>query len=65
MLDPRLEVVADWKEPFRRGIVYYLGDGRVRGVLAWGVFGAMDAARALIAEPGPHDPGALRGRIPA
>jgi NADPH-dependent 2,4-dienoyl-CoA reductase/sulfur reductase-like enzyme len=65
MLDPRLEVVADWKEPFRRGIVYYLEDGRVRGVLAWGVFGAMDAARALIAEPGPHDPGALRGRIPA
>ena len=65
VLDPRLEVVADWKEPFRRGIVYYLADGRVRGVLAWGVFGAMDAARALIAEPGPHDPGALRGRIPA
>ncbi|HMA29879.1 MAG TPA: FAD-dependent oxidoreductase [Thermoanaerobaculia bacterium] len=65
VLDPRLEVVADWKEPFRKGIVYYLGDGRVRGVLAWGVFGKMDAARSLIAEPGPHDPEALRGRIPA
>ncbi|HET6922638.1 MAG TPA: FAD-dependent oxidoreductase, partial [Anaeromyxobacteraceae bacterium] len=65
VLDPRLEVVADWKEPFRKGIVYYLADGRVRGVLAWGVFGTMDAARALIAEPGPHDPAALRGRIPA
>jgi NADPH-dependent 2,4-dienoyl-CoA reductase/sulfur reductase-like enzyme len=65
VLDPRLEVVADWKEPFRKGIVYYLGDGRVRGVLAWGAFGKMDAARSLIAEPGPHDPEALRGRIPA
>lgn len=64
-LDPHLEVVADWQEPFRRGIVYYLEDGRVRGVLAWGVFGRMDAARALIAEPGPHAPAALRGRIPA
>ncbi len=65
VLDPRLEVVADWKEPFRRGVVYYLGgDSRVRGVLAWGVFGKMDAARSLIAEPGPHDPEALRGRIP-
>ena len=58
---PRLEVVADWKEPYRKGVVYYLADGRVRGVLAWGIFGQMDAARALIAEPGPHDPGALRG----
>jgi 3-phenylpropionate/trans-cinnamate dioxygenase ferredoxin reductase subunit len=37
----------------------------VQGVLAWGVFGKMDAARSLIAEPGPHDPEALRGRIPA
>jgi hypothetical protein len=65
LLDPRLEVVADWLEPFRRGIVYYLADRRVRGVLAWGAFGQMDAARALIAEPGPHDAGTLRGRIPA
>ncbi|MBP7674799.1 MAG: FAD-dependent oxidoreductase [Thermoanaerobaculia bacterium] len=65
-LDPHLEVVADWKEPFRRGVVYYLGgDSRVHGVLAWGVFGKMEAARSLIAEPGPHVPEALRGRIPA
>jgi 3-phenylpropionate/trans-cinnamate dioxygenase ferredoxin reductase component len=64
VLDPRLEIVADWKEPFRKGIVYYLGDGRVRGVLAWGAFGKLEAARSLIAEPGPHDPGGLRERIP-
>ncbi len=64
LLDPRLEVVADWAEPFRRGILYYLADGRVRGVLAWGAFGKMDAARALVAEPGPHRPEAVRGRIP-
>ena len=63
LLDPRLEVVADWKEPYRKGVIYYLADGRVRGVLTWGIFGKMDAARALIAEPGPRDPGALRGRI--
>jgi 3-phenylpropionate/trans-cinnamate dioxygenase ferredoxin reductase component len=63
-LDPRLEVVADWAEPFRRGVVHYLSNGRVRGVLTWGVFGQMDVARALIAEPGPFGPEALRGRIP-
>jgi NADPH-dependent 2,4-dienoyl-CoA reductase/sulfur reductase-like enzyme len=50
LLDPRQEVVARWEEPFRRGVVYYLSAGRVRGVLAWGIFGKVDAARALLAD---------------
>jgi 3-phenylpropionate/trans-cinnamate dioxygenase ferredoxin reductase subunit len=49
-LDPRLETVADWKVPFREGVVYYLENKRVRGVLLWGIFGKVDVARALIAE---------------
>jgi NADPH-dependent 2,4-dienoyl-CoA reductase/sulfur reductase-like enzyme len=64
LLDPRVEVVADWQEPFRKGLVYYLAEGRVCGVLAWGVFGKVDAARALVADPGPHHRDALKGRIP-
>ena len=50
-LDPRLEVVSDWKEPFKEGVVYYLKEGRVRGVLLWGIFGKVDDARALIGKP--------------
>jgi NADPH-dependent 2,4-dienoyl-CoA reductase/sulfur reductase-like enzyme len=64
VLDPRLEVIADWKQPFERGVLYYVGDRRVRGVLAWGAFGKMDAARALVAEAGPHDASTLVGKIP-
>ena len=63
-LDPRLLTVADWKEPFREGVVYYLQAGRVRGVLLWNVWGQVDAARRLIAEKGPFDEAALRGRLP-
>jgi 3-phenylpropionate/trans-cinnamate dioxygenase ferredoxin reductase subunit len=48
-LDPRLETVVSWKTPFREGVVYYLDGERVRGVLLWGIFGQVDAARALIA----------------
>jgi 3-phenylpropionate/trans-cinnamate dioxygenase ferredoxin reductase component len=62
-LDPRLDVVSDWKEPFREGVVYYLKDGRVRGALLWGIFGKVDAARALIAEPGPFGAENLKGRL--
>jgi 3-phenylpropionate/trans-cinnamate dioxygenase ferredoxin reductase component len=64
-LDPRLEVVADWKTPFREGVIYYLKNGRVRGVLLWNTWGQVDAARALIAAPGPVRPQDLRGRLPA
>ncbi len=64
-LDARLEIVADWKEPFREGVLYYLRDGRVRGVLLWNVWEQVDAARRLIAEPGPFQPKDLVGRLPA
>jgi 3-phenylpropionate/trans-cinnamate dioxygenase ferredoxin reductase subunit len=63
-LDPRLETVADWKEPYREGVVYYLRDGRVRGVLLWNVWGQVDAARRLIAEPGRFRAEDLKGRLP-
>jgi hypothetical protein len=63
-LDPRLETVSDWKEPFREGVVYYLKNGRVRGVLLWNTWGQVDAARALIAEPGPFRAENLKARLP-
>lgn len=64
-VDSRLETVADWKEPHREGVVYYLQGGRVRGVLLWNVWEQVDAARKLIAEPGPFRPESVKGRLPA
>ncbi len=62
-LDSRLETFADWKEPFKEGVVYYMKDGRVRGVLLWNVWGKVDEARALIAEPGPLKREQLKSRV--
>jgi NADPH-dependent 2,4-dienoyl-CoA reductase/sulfur reductase-like enzyme len=63
-VDSQLETMADWKQPYREGVVYYLRDGRVRGVLLWNVWEQVDAARKLIAEPGPFRPESLKGRLP-
>jgi 3-phenylpropionate/trans-cinnamate dioxygenase ferredoxin reductase component len=52
-LDARLEMVSDWQEQYKTGVIYYLNDKRVRGVLLWNVWGKVDAARQLISEPGP------------
>ncbi len=62
-MDPRGELLSDWKEPFREGVVYYLSGGRVRGVLLWNTWGQVDAARALIADPGPFRATDLVGRL--
>ena len=64
LLDDRFEIVEQWTEPYREGVVYYLDDGRVRGVLLWNVWGQVDPARELIAEAGPHDADSVRGRLP-
>ena len=63
-LDPALEIVVSWKRPFREGVVYYLDGDRVRGVLLWGIFGQVDAARALIAGRAPVARSALADAIP-
>lgn len=64
-VDSRLEMFADWKRPNEEGVVYYLRDGRVRGVLLWNVWEQVPAARKLIAEPGPFTRDNLKGRLPA
>jgi 3-phenylpropionate/trans-cinnamate dioxygenase ferredoxin reductase component len=64
--DPRLRTVADWTEPGRTGVIYYLDkDQRVRGVLLWGIFGKVDEARRVIADSRPVAPSSLAGRIAA
>lgn len=59
--DSRLETMADWVEPYKKGVVYYLQEERVRGVLLWNIWECVDAARNLIAKPGPIDIQELKG----
>jgi 3-phenylpropionate/trans-cinnamate dioxygenase ferredoxin reductase component len=48
LVDSRLEAVEDWQEPYRKGVVTYVEDGRPRGVLLWNVWDKIDAARELL-----------------
>jgi NADPH-dependent 2,4-dienoyl-CoA reductase/sulfur reductase-like enzyme len=54
-IDARLDTVSHWIERHRKGIVYYLRDGLVRGVLLWNAWGLVDTARALIGQPLPGE----------
>jgi NADPH-dependent 2,4-dienoyl-CoA reductase/sulfur reductase-like enzyme len=62
-LNSKLQTVVDWQEPFKKGIVYYLDNGRVRGVLMWNVWDSVPEARALLNAPGPFNAVDLQGRL--
>jgi 3-phenylpropionate/trans-cinnamate dioxygenase ferredoxin reductase subunit len=57
-------IFEDWSEPYQKGVVYYLKDERVRGVLLWNVWSQVNNARELIAERGSFGPYNLKGRLP-
>jgi NADPH-dependent 2,4-dienoyl-CoA reductase/sulfur reductase-like enzyme len=63
-VDARHETHADWKEPFREGVVYYLEEGRVRGVLLWNTWDQADHAGRLIEESKPVTERDLDGLLP-
>jgi 3-phenylpropionate/trans-cinnamate dioxygenase ferredoxin reductase component len=62
-IDPRLESYADWQKEFDTGTIYYLRDGRVRGVMNCNIWGRLDAARELIGRAGKTGPADLKGAI--
>ncbi len=52
-IDSRLEMVAEWKVQCKEGVVYYLSDGRVRGVLFWNMKQDIDSAREVLTRKKP------------
>lgn len=67
VLSSKLETVEDFADDeYGKGVVYYVDEGRVRGVLLWNVWDSVDKARELIeqtAEEPLSDSSSLKGRI--
>ncbi len=61
--NPQMTIVEDWIDRFRKGVIYYMADARVRGIILWNVWGKVDEARRLIARTDPVSPQALQGAI--
>ena len=63
-VDSRLDTVAEWAEPNRKGVVAYVdGDGKARGFLLWDVWGKVDSARELIRAGSVVEDDTLRGLL--
>lgn len=47
-VNSELEMISDWKEEYQKGVIYYLQEGHVRGVLLFNIWDRTDTARQLI-----------------
>lgn len=62
-ISSRLDTIADWEIENDTGAIYYLKDGRVRGVMTCNIYDRMDDARDLIRSGREFAPDDLHGRI--
>jgi len=60
-LSSKLETFADWEKENETGVIYYLRDGRVRGVMTCNIYGRQGDAREVIGKQVSFDD--LRGAI--
>jgi NADPH-dependent 2,4-dienoyl-CoA reductase/sulfur reductase-like enzyme len=62
-VNAELETFADWQKENDTGVIYYLRDGKVRGVMMCNVWDKVDAARELIRKAERVTAEDLRGAI--
>ena len=62
-VDSRLETYADWQKENDTGVIYYLEDGKVRGMMMCNVWDKVDAAREMIRRGESVSAESLRGAL--
>jgi 3-phenylpropionate/trans-cinnamate dioxygenase ferredoxin reductase component len=62
-VDSRLATFCDWQEEFKKGVIYYLRDDRVKGALLCNIWEKVETARAMIRSDARVSPESLRGAI--
>ena len=63
LIDSRFEIIEDWKEKYKEGVLYYMNEDRVSGVILWNVWDKVDEARKIIGLPAPVRKSDLIGKI--
>ncbi|MHB1001129.1 MAG: NAD(P)/FAD-dependent oxidoreductase [Armatimonadota bacterium] len=61
--NPSYEIFTDWQKENDTGVIYYIKDKRVRGVMACNIYGKLDDARKMIRSSKQIIPDELKGKI--
>jgi hypothetical protein len=62
-VDSRLNTYADWQKENDTGVIYYLEDAKVRGMMMCNVWDKVDAAREIIRRGEQASAESLRGAL--
>ncbi len=57
----KFDIFEDWIEPYKKGAVIYLDDGKIKGVIFWNLWGKVDQGRAVIAGGKTYTQAELKG----
>lgn len=49
-INKKLETYSHWIEPYKKGTIFYLEEGKIRGLVFWNLWGKIDEGRKLISE---------------
>lgn len=60
-LNKDFEIHSDWIEPYKKGTIFYLHQGKIRGIIFWNLWGKVDQGRDLIKNGETFDKSALTG----
>lgn len=53
-VNSELEIFSDWNEPFTSGVLYYLSENYVKGILLWNIWNKKEDAKKLIGQKVTH-----------
>ncbi|MFZ0565939.1 MAG: FAD/NAD(P)-binding oxidoreductase [Chlamydiales bacterium] len=62
-INSELQIVEDWHDLYRQGVLYYLHDNKVRGAMLWGIWNQIETIRTLIASHEKVTPQSLVGKL--
>lgn len=60
-LNKEYDMFVDWVEEFKKGTIFYLHEGKIRGLMFWNLWGNVDKGRQVISEGQTYDPSDLEG----
>ena len=49
-VNKKLEIYSHWIDPFNKGVIFYLDQGKIRGLVFWNIWGKLDQGRRVISE---------------
>jgi NADPH-dependent 2,4-dienoyl-CoA reductase/sulfur reductase-like enzyme len=60
-LNKDYEIYTDWIDKFKKGTIFYLDQGKIRGLIFWNLWGKVDEGRKTISEGKTFNPDDLKG----